>query len=205
MEILMKEKIIICILFVCSFTVFFTGCESTKFSKSYINGLVYTYESEAIPDAQVFIDDKITAYSDLFGHFNIHKSFSPENKYKLTIKKKGYITYEEDVFFNSNVKVLYVQLQSIETELDKELDEMCELILNKNYSKAKPILLKLKESYPDNTEINYLLSSIFFTEEMYTEAKELICLSPNADETNVYISNLFSLIENKLHEKEVSE
>ena len=139
----MKEKFLVFMVFVLAFT----GCESTKFTKSYINGLVYTYESEAVPDAQVYIDDKLVAYSDLFGHFNIYKALSSKNKYKLTIKSKGYITYEEEIFINSNVKVLYVQLNSIEAELDKKLDEVCGLILNRNYSNARLKLLELKEVY----------------------------------------------------------
>ena len=201
MELIMKEKFLVFIVFVLSFT----GCESTKFTKSYINGLVYTYESEAVPDAQIYIDDKLVAYSDLFGHFNIYKALSPKNKYKLTIKCKGYLTYEEEIFINSNVKVLYVQLNTIEAELDKKLDEVCGLILNRNYSNARLKLLELKESNSDNAEINYLLSSIYFAEEKYSEAKELLYLAKNADESNVYISSLLCLIENKLCPIEVGE
>jgi len=104
----------------------FTSCESMKQkSNENIYLMIYDYESCALQNVEIYIDDECIGRSDVYGRFIISPLKASENEFhNLTLKKEGYFEVKDEIALNP-MSGLYYRMASSEQLMEiaeKEFD-----------------------------------------------------------------------------------
>lgn len=106
------------------FLTVFTSCESINQEKDEnIYLMIYDYESCALQNVEIYIDDECIGRSDVYGRFIISSLKDSENKFhNLTLKKEGYFEVKDEITFNP-MSGLYYRMASSEQLMEVAEEE----------------------------------------------------------------------------------
>lgn len=154
-------SIIFCLFFV-------SGCKTTKTVLPVIQGMIYDGNNESVSDVEIFISNKKTAISDIYGHFTL-SALEVGKTYELNAKKKGYEEVSINFSYTNPSQVIYLRMYSA-----SELINLAEnMVGQKKYKEAQALLNRAEEADGSYLSINYLRAIMCVLNNDYENALKI--------------------------------
>lgn len=154
-------SIIFCLFFV-------SGCKTTKTVLPVIQGMIYDGNNESVSDVEIFISNKKTAISDIYGHFTL-SALEVGKTYELNAKKKGYEEVSMNFSYTNPSQVIYLRMYSA-----SELINLAEnMVGQKKYKEAQALLNRAEEADGSYLSINYLRAIMCVLNNDYENALKI--------------------------------
>ena len=146
------------------FSMFVFSCKTTETNTDTITGMIYDNEGECVSGVKIFVEGKLIAQSDLYGHFYVPVNELSEN-HQVEFSKEEYeaITMKIDPF--SSVKMLYVVMRNYR----QILNEIEQSISDGEFGKGLELCHKAK-NIKNSVYIDYLESTILICSRNYYPA-----------------------------------
>lgn len=166
------------------FLLLINSCQSIRKNenKTSVQGMIYDYENEAVCDVSIFLNNKLVATSDIYGHFYIEKLI-PNEHYSIRASKKDFEDSTLEFTFINASQIIYLHMFSAGELLKLAEDRVSEM----NFHEARNLLDRAETAGGHFLSINYLRTIISFKEHFYNEALDLITKIINEGYSNSYI------------------
>ena len=136
----MKKRFFI--IFICCIQFIFIDCKSTQSVTPALYGMIYNSENEPIPDVSIFVNDKKSAVSDIYGHFQL-ENVKLNESYSLRASKEGFEDTLLNFSFTNVSQVAYLRMFSF----NELLSETEKKIIEKKYTDALELLERAEKIY----------------------------------------------------------
>lgn len=159
------KKITICSL---AFLMLLAGCASTNTEKTFVQGMIYNSDNEAVSDAEIYLDDEEITVSDIYGHFTLDQ-LTLNKDYVLTAKKKGYEDSNLTFRFLNASQVIYLKMYSageLLAEAEKKASE-------REYGEALHFIERAECTNASKMSTDYLKAIIYFQRQEYDRALDI--------------------------------
>ena len=162
------------------FSMFVFSCKTTETNTDMITGMIYDNEGECVSGVKIFVEGKLIAQSDLYGHFYVPVNELSEN-HQVELSKEEYeaITMKIDPF--SSVKMLYVVMRNYR----QILNEIEQSISDGEFGKGLELCHKAK-NIKNSVYIDYLESTILICSRNYYPAIDILEKISNGEKANKY-------------------
>lgn len=162
------------------------SCRTTNKTSDSVTGMIYDNEGECVAGVKIFVEGRLIAQSDIYGHFYVPiEELNRNNKVELTKDEYESVSLEIDSF--ASVKMLYVVMRSYR----QMLNEIEQSIADGEYEKGLELGHKAKE-IKKSMYMDYLESVILICKKNYYPAIHILEKIVDNEKTNKYCILLLS-------------
>ena len=165
------------------------ACATTPgYGKSNLNGMVYDYDNQPVPSAQIRIDDERTAVSDVNGRFFL-ADIEP-GTYSISVKREGFESIQVNLDYTKQNQILYVKMYSAD-----QLLALAEKALEKrDWDTTESYLKRAGKIRSDNASVRFIQSVILFrkgdAQQARTELEKMIADGANDPFIHLFLADI---------------
>ncbi|MDR0451799.1 MAG: carboxypeptidase regulatory-like domain-containing protein, partial [Treponema sp.] len=141
----------------------------TKHKSQALYGMIYDRDNRPVSDAEIYVNGKYQASSDIQGHF-IVSSMKPPARYAIRVVKPEWEEIETSVSFTDPSHVLYLHMYSG----DQLLAEAETAIASKNWNGAELFLARALAAGAETLPAEYLRAIMARSRGQYDEACSIL-------------------------------
>lgn len=147
----------------------FISCKSTEIEKCNFNGMIYDNDNEPVNDAKIYVNEKESTQSDIYGHFELG-NLVYNNEYELRASKQGYEDVNLKLQFSNVSQFIYLRMYTT-----KQILSLCELAISeKDYKKANEYLNRASVIGDNKLETQYLRAVVLYDSKEYENAVDVL-------------------------------
>jgi len=175
---------------VISFTVILISCITTGFGSKIvdINGMIYDFSNRLVNNCSISMGKKYSGSTDINGRFSLSKV--PFGKYTITVSKKGYETYEDEIEIINKNQIVYIRIPS-----QKQLLELVDEALTGNdLSTAEKLLERAYLIDQKNIEMLFYYATVKFRRQDYERAIFFLETAKRLGSRDIYIEKFLDIL-----------
>lgn len=140
------------------------SCNTLKYEKISINGMVYDFSNRPVSNYSIIIDDEPSSITDINGRFAISKI--KRGNYKIRGTGKEYEEYQSEISIYAPDQIIYIRVPSY-----KQLIELADnALMNNQIRDANSYILRAYDIGIINTELLFYAAIVKFRMNDYSGA-----------------------------------
>jgi tetratricopeptide (TPR) repeat protein len=173
------------ILFLGLFTTALFSCAShpeIKKTSQGLYGMIYDGDNKPVREVKLYVDDKLSALSDIHGHFSLGTLKTGKN-YRVKALKDNYEEAELDLYYTDPQNVLYINM----SHRDQLLGRAEQALREGDWAPAASLLARAEALGEGYSPALYLRAALAFRRGAYREALDILVKLEETDGNAPYL------------------
>jgi tetratricopeptide (TPR) repeat protein len=134
-----------------------------------LRGMIYDGDNRPVKEVKLYVNDKLSAVSDIHGHFTLAGLKTGKN-YRIQARKDNYEVEALDIYYSDPKNVLYLSM----SHRDQLLGRAEQALREENWALSASLLARAEALDEGYSPTQYLRAALAFRRGEYREALDIL-------------------------------